>query len=71
MTLEHAALEADIEERQNEELLLGMTRILNRIEALEGRILDLEGQIAKSLGMPLIVDAAGASPPETPSADQR
>ena len=70
MTLEHAALEADIEERQNEELLLGMTRILNRIESMEGRILSLEGQIAKSLGVTLTADTAGAPTPEKPSAGQ-
>ena len=66
MTLEHAALEADIEERQNEELLLGMTRILNRIESLEGRILELEGQIAKSLGIPTAPASAPAGSGSTP-----
>jgi uncharacterized membrane protein len=49
LTLEHAASEADIEERQNNELLQGNRelaegnrRILERIEGLEVRILDLE-----------------------------
>lgn len=53
MTLEHAAAEADVEERQNEQLLLGNTEILARIEAVERRILTLETNILARL------DAAG------------
>jgi uncharacterized membrane protein len=49
MTLEHAADEADIEEQQNERLLSGNTEILHRVEALEGRILDLERNILARL----------------------
>jgi uncharacterized membrane protein len=49
MTLEHAADEADIEERQNEQLLTGNTEILKRVEALEGRILELEKNIIARL----------------------
>jgi uncharacterized membrane protein len=49
MTLEHAADEADIEEQQNERLLSGNTEILHRVEALEGRILDLEKNILARL----------------------
>jgi len=49
MTLEHAADEADIEEKQNERLLSGNTEILHRVEALEGRILDLEKNILARL----------------------
>ena len=49
MTLEHAADEADIEERQNEQLLKGNTEILHRVEALEGRILELEKNILSRL----------------------
>jgi uncharacterized membrane protein len=52
MTLEHAASEADIEEQQNQELLAGNKRlsegnreILQQVEALEQRILDLEKNI--------------------------
>jgi len=52
MTLEHAASEADIEERQNVELLEGNKsiaesngEILKRVEGLEQRILDLESSI--------------------------
>ena len=52
MTLEHAASEADIEERQNVELLEGNktiaesnSEILKRVEGLEKRILDLESSI--------------------------
>jgi uncharacterized membrane protein len=49
MTLEHAADEADIEEKQNEQLLSGNTEILKRVEALEGRILGLEKNILARL----------------------
>ncbi|MEP7159055.1 MAG: DUF1003 domain-containing protein [Chloroflexota bacterium] len=49
MTLEHAAAEADIEEKQNEELLTGNTRILEQVEALEKRILQLEQNILAAL----------------------
>ena len=49
MTLEHAADETDIEERQNERLLTGNTEILKRVEALEGRILQLETSILARL----------------------
>lgn len=52
MTLEHAADEADIEEKQNVELLEGNKRlaegngeILKRVEGLEKRILELESSI--------------------------
>ena len=52
MTLEHAASEADIEEKQNVELLEGNKaiaetngEILKRVEGLEQRILDLESSI--------------------------
>ena len=45
MTLEHAAAEADLEEGQNRELLDGNTKILERVEALEERILELEKSI--------------------------
>lgn len=49
MTLEHAADEADIEEKQNEELLLGNRQILERVEALEQHILQLEQTILGTL----------------------
>ena len=52
MTLEHAASEADIEEKQNVELLEGNRaisegngEILKRVEGLEQRILELESSI--------------------------
>ena len=54
MTLEHAAQEADVEERQNDELLQGNHQILERVEGLEQRILELERRIMERL------DAAGA-----------
>lgn len=57
MTLEHAASEADIEEKQNVELLEGNKaisesnrEILKQVEALEQRILDLEKNILSRLG---------------------
>ncbi len=45
LTLEHAAAEGDVEERQNERLLTGNQEILNRVESLEHTILSLEQQI--------------------------
>jgi uncharacterized membrane protein len=50
MTLEHAAKEADIEDAQNRELLEGNTKILERVEALEARILQLEKSILAAIG---------------------
>ena len=50
LTLEHAAAEADIEEKQNVELLEGNREILHRIEGLEQRILELEKNILDRLG---------------------
>jgi len=49
MTLEHAAAEADIEERQNEELLTGNRRLLERVDGLEQRILQLEQTIVAAI----------------------
>jgi hypothetical protein len=49
LTLEHAAAEADIEASQNERLLAGNTEILNRVEGLEKKILDLEHRIMERL----------------------
>jgi len=49
LTLEHTAEEADIEERQNVELLEGNRKILEHIDALEHRILDLETSILAKL----------------------
>ncbi|HJW21638.1 MAG TPA: DUF1003 domain-containing protein [Candidatus Limnocylindrales bacterium] len=54
MTLEHTAAEADKEDRQNLELLKGNQQILERVEALEQRILQLESNILGRL------DKAGA-----------
>jgi uncharacterized membrane protein len=45
LTLEHAAAEADVEEKQNDELLHGNRQILERVEHLEESILALERQI--------------------------
>ena len=45
MTLEHTAAEADKEDRQNLELLQGNKQILEQVEALEQRILQLESNI--------------------------
>lgn len=49
MTLEHAASEADIEERQNDRLLEGNGRILHDVAALEARILAMEQSILASI----------------------
>ncbi|HET7581948.1 MAG TPA: DUF1003 domain-containing protein [Candidatus Limnocylindria bacterium] len=49
LTLEHAASEADVEERQNEELLRGNRQILEHVEKLEERILALEQRIVGRL----------------------
>jgi uncharacterized membrane protein len=49
MTLEHAAEEADFEEVQNEQLLRGNLEILERVDRLEHKILDLEERIMKRL----------------------
>jgi uncharacterized membrane protein len=49
MTLEHASSEADIEERQNEELLTGNRDILERVVGLEKRILQLEETILAAI----------------------
>jgi uncharacterized membrane protein len=45
LTLEHAADEADVEEKQNDELLHGNKEILQRVVALEEHILGLEQTI--------------------------
>ncbi len=57
MTLEHTASEADLEEKQNVELLEGTKalsqgnrEILEQVQALEQRILDLEKNILGRLG---------------------
>ena len=49
LTLEHAAAEADVEERQNERLLHGNTEILHGVAALEQRILALEQSILATI----------------------
>jgi uncharacterized membrane protein len=52
LTLEHAASEADVEEKQNETLLRGNREILEHVAALEQRILGLEQQIVAAVGKP-------------------
>jgi uncharacterized membrane protein len=52
LTLEHAADETDVAEKQNERLLGGNTEILKHVEALEERILQLEKRIVDSLEKP-------------------
>lgn len=49
LTLEHAADETDVAEKQNERLLRGNTEILEHVEALEERILQLEQRIVATL----------------------
>jgi uncharacterized membrane protein len=58
MTLEHAAAEADVEERQNERLLKGNTEILHHVAGLEARILEMEAKILAGF------DAAKPGPSE-------
>lgn len=45
LTLEHAADQTDVEEQQNEQLLKDDKEILQHVEALEKRILELEEKI--------------------------
>jgi uncharacterized membrane protein len=61
LTLEHAAMETDIEEAQNERLLTGMAEVLEHVAALEHRILELEEQIVKRLDAGAGPGAASAS----------
>jgi uncharacterized membrane protein len=49
LTLEHAAAQADVEERQNEQLLNDDKEILEHVAALEQRILELEQKILAEL----------------------
>ena len=49
LTLEHAAEETDVAEKQNERLLRGNTEILEHVEALEKRILQFEERIMGAL----------------------
>ena len=49
LTLEHAAAEADIEDAQNRELLAGNLKILDHIDTLEHRILELETSILEAV----------------------
>ena len=52
MTLEHAADQTDLEERQNEELLRDGKEILERVAALEKCILELEEKILAEIRGP-------------------
>ena len=52
LTLEHAAKEADVEEKQNVDLLRGNREILEHVQALEERILNLEQRIISGLTPP-------------------
>jgi uncharacterized membrane protein len=49
MTLEHAAAETDLGEKQNDQLLKGDREILERVERLEERILALEKNILAAI----------------------
>ena len=62
LTLEHAADKTDVEERQNDELLKGNSEILRHVEALEGRILELEKQIVARLDARDARDAGRTEP---------
>lgn len=48
-TLEHAAAETDIEDQQNRRLLEGNIEILKQVQALERRILQVEGSILAAI----------------------
>ena len=63
LTLEHAAKEADIEDEQNRELLVGTAKILEHVDALEHRILDLEQAILGQMREGGLV--VGAKAPDT------
>ena len=70
LTLEHAADQSDVEEKQNERLLGGNTEILKQVAALEMRILDLEKHILAAVegtphehGEPSGPDTSSGSPP--------
>lgn len=52
LTLEHAADQADVEEKQNEQLLRDDKEILEHVEALEKRILELEEKILAEIRGP-------------------
>ena len=52
LTLEHAAEQADVEEKQNEQLLRDDKEILEHVEALEKRILELEEKILAEIRGP-------------------
>jgi uncharacterized membrane protein len=49
LTLEHAAEKTDVEESQNDRLLQGNREILEHVEGLEQRILDMEKRIVARL----------------------
>jgi uncharacterized membrane protein len=72
MTLEHAAAQSDVEEKQNERLLGGNTEILKKVEQLEERILELEKHILAAVeGIPHAHGepaAGGGTGPDLPSA---
>jgi uncharacterized membrane protein len=63
LTLEHAADQSDVEEKQNERLLRGNTEILKKVESLEEKILELERNILAALG------GKGAQAGDTKDAD--
>jgi uncharacterized membrane protein len=68
LTLEHAAEQTDLEEQQNEQLLKDDKEILEHVEALEKRILELEERILAEIrgGGPAARDpgdAAGTAGP--------
>jgi uncharacterized membrane protein len=52
LTLEHAAAQADVEEKQNEQLLRDDKQILEHVVALEKQILELEQRILTELRGP-------------------
>ena len=65
LTLEHAADETDVAEKQNDRLLGGNTEILKHVQALEEEILQLEKRIVAALDRPAkrAVSGRPAAPP--------
>ena len=70
MTLEHAAMQTDVEERQNERLQTGMTDVLVHVQTVEERNLSLEQRILdRERGILTRIDlATGAATATTGSA---
>jgi uncharacterized membrane protein len=66
MTLEHAAMQTDVEEGQNERLLTGLTDVLTHVESVEQRILELQQRILQlEQGILTRIQTPGIAAPAT------